>query len=129
MPNRSYAMEWLLLAKRNLETAELLFREDHYTDIIGVELQQTVEKAFKSVFAYYGISIPKTHSLPLLYNQISTKISLDDFSLDDIIIISDYYETDRYPGFRYEIPPHTEIEHFLIQVEKWYQQIYELVNI
>ena len=58
MPNRSYAMEWLLLAKRNLE-----------------------------------------------------------------------YETDRYPGSRYEIPPHTEIEHFLIQVEKWYQQIYELVNI
>jgi HEPN domain-containing protein len=128
MPNRSYALEWLFLAKRNLETAQLLFREDHYTDIIGIELQQTVEKLFKSVYAYNGISIPKTHSLPLLYNQIISNISLDEFNLDDIIVISDYYETDRYPGSRYEIPPRAEIAHFLVLVEKWYLQIFEIAS-
>jgi HEPN domain-containing protein len=44
MPNITYAREWLQLAKRNLETARLLLREDHFTDSIAIELQQTIEK-------------------------------------------------------------------------------------
>ena len=31
MPNQTYALEWLNLAKRNLDTARLLIRENHYT--------------------------------------------------------------------------------------------------
>ena len=128
MLNRSYALEWLSLAKKNLETARLLFREDHYTDIIGIEMQQTVEKVFKSIFALNGMSIPKTHSLPLLYNKISDIIDLEEFEFDNLIVISDYYETDRYPGPKYEIPPKYEIEYFLPLVERWYQQVFEMVS-
>jgi HEPN domain-containing protein len=36
MPNRTYALEWLNLAKRNLDTARLLIRENHYTDSIAI---------------------------------------------------------------------------------------------
>jgi len=32
MPNKIYSLEWLNLANRNLETARVLLRENHYTD-------------------------------------------------------------------------------------------------
>jgi len=32
MPNKTYALEWMGLALRNLETARLLIREEHFTD-------------------------------------------------------------------------------------------------
>jgi len=32
MPNQTYALEWLNLAKRNMDTARLLICEYHYTD-------------------------------------------------------------------------------------------------
>jgi len=36
MPNTTYALEWLSHANRNLETARLLLRENHYTDSIAI---------------------------------------------------------------------------------------------
>lgn len=51
MPNRTYAFEWLEYSKRNIQAAQILFRENHYTDVIAVELHQGVEKALKSLFA------------------------------------------------------------------------------
>ena len=50
MPNRTYALEWLTLAKRNLENAQLLFDENHYTDIIAIEIHHSIEKTLKSIF-------------------------------------------------------------------------------
>jgi hypothetical protein len=38
MSNKLYANEWLALADKNLKTADLLFREDHFTDVIGIEI-------------------------------------------------------------------------------------------
>lgn len=70
MSNKTYASEWLTLSERNLETARLLIRENHFTDIIAIELQQVLEKCFKAVFALKGEKIPKTHSLPLLYEFV-----------------------------------------------------------
>lgn len=49
MPNQTYAIEWLEIAKRNLETAEFLLKHDHYTHIIGIEIHQTIEKTLKSI--------------------------------------------------------------------------------
>jgi len=112
MPNQTYALEWLNLANRNLQTARLLIREKHYTDIIALEIQQTIEKTFKSVYAYYGISIPKTHALTILFNFVNEKIKIDDIDIEVIITINDYYETDRYPGPKYIIPSRDEVEHF-----------------
>lgn len=103
MPNQTYALEWLNLAKRNLDTARLLIRENHYTDSIAIEIQQTIEKSFKSVYAYYGINIPRTHALTILFNFVVEKIPLDVTDIEVIITISDYYETDRYPGPRYVV--------------------------
>lgn len=125
MPNQTYALEWLDLANRNLQTARLLIREKHYTDIIALEIQQTIEKTFKSIYAYYGVSIPKTHSLMILFNFVNEKIKIEDVDIEVIIIISDYYETDRYPGPKYVIPSRDEVEHFFHFAEQLFSKIEE----
>jgi len=51
MPNKKLANEWLGFAGKSLETAKLLNEHNHYTDVIAVEIQQSVEKAFKAVYA------------------------------------------------------------------------------
>jgi len=108
MPNRTYALEWLEISKRHLETAILLFKHNHYIDVIAIDIHQVLEKAFKSVYAYYGISIPRTHALLPLFEFATTKIELINVAIDDILIISDYYETDRYPGPKYFTPTNEE---------------------
>lgn len=127
MPNQTYALEWMNLANRNLQTARLLIREKHYTDIIAIEIQQTIEKTFKAVYAFYGVSIPKSHALMLLYHFVRDKVPLNehDLNMDTIIIISDYYETDRYPGPKYVIPPREEVESFFLIAENLYKKIEE----
>jgi HEPN domain-containing protein len=84
MPNQTYAKEWLDRAKRNLDTAVLLFNHNHYTDVIAIDIHQTLEKAFKSVYAYHGISIPRTHNLLPLFEFVRNKISIEDVNVDDI---------------------------------------------
>ena len=76
MPNRTYAFEWLEYSNRNIQAAEILFRENHYTDVIAVELHQGVEKALKSLLALHGIKIPKTHDLLVLVDLICKSITL-----------------------------------------------------
>jgi HEPN domain-containing protein len=125
MPNQTYALEWLNLANRNLQTALLLVRENHFTDSIAIEIHQTIEKSFKAVYAYYGVSIPKTHALTILYNFVSEKIQLDNIDIEVIITISDYYETDRYPGPRYIIPSREEVERFSLFAEQLFRKIEE----
>ncbi len=51
MPNKVFAQEWMELAAHNLKGAEILFAADHFTDVIGCELQQALEKALKSLLA------------------------------------------------------------------------------
>jgi HEPN domain-containing protein len=109
MPNKTYALEWLNTSKRNLETAILLLSHNHYTDVIAIDIHQTIEKAFKAVYAYCGINIPRTHSLLLLFEFVKSRINLIEISDDDILIISDYYESDRYPGPKYFFPSSKEI--------------------
>jgi len=49
MANKTYAKEWLVFAMKNLNTAKLLYEANHYEDIIGIELQQVLEKVLKSM--------------------------------------------------------------------------------
>ena len=125
MPNQTYALEWLYLANRNLQTARLLIREKHFTDSIAIEIQQTIEKSFKTIYAYYGISIPKTHEWTILFNFVKDKIQLEEIDIEVIITISDYYQTDRYPGPRYIVPSRVEVELFFIFAEQLYAKIEE----
>jgi hypothetical protein len=48
--------------------------------------------------------------LEILYNYVFKKVNLGDIEILDLIIISDYYQTERYPGPRYFMPEREEIE-------------------
>jgi HEPN domain-containing protein len=128
MPNKTYALEWLKLAFRNLETARLLIRENHFTDSIAIEIQQSIEKAFKTTYAYNGVSIPKTHSLIFLSKEVRKHIDLDFCDFDDLLRISDYYEVDRYPGPRYEVPSREEVNANFVIAESIYKAIRQYIE-
>jgi HEPN domain-containing protein len=128
MPNRTYAIEWYELAYRNLETARVLIREKHFTDSIALEIQQALEKSFKAIYAYHGISIPRTHALPLLFSFVQQKTGLTKEITEDLIIISDYYESERYPGPRYFIPDREEVEKYYDFAEEILNTIFNYLN-
>jgi HEPN domain-containing protein len=127
MPNKTYAIEWLNRSKRNLDTAVLLFSHNHYTDVIAIDIHQTLEKVFKAVYAYYGISIPRTHTLLPLFEFVMTKIEISEVAIDDILIISDYYEADRYPGPNYFLPSIEEIALNLDLTKRIFNAVEQLI--
>jgi HEPN domain-containing protein len=128
MPNTAYCSEWLDLAYKNIETAKLLIRENHFTDIIAIEIQQAVEKTLKSIFALYGVSIPRTHNIVFLYNSASKHIQLPELDMNQLIMISDYYETERYPGPRYSIPDMQEVSQSVKVAEHLYQYLKDFIS-
>ena len=109
MRNPKLANEWLEFAEKNLETAQLLNNENHYTDVIAIDIQQAVEKALKAIYVFNGEKIPRTHALEILYSYASDWIDFEGVEIKDLIKISDYYQTERYPGPKYFMPERTEI--------------------
>src|SRR3972149_2491396 len=98
MPNKQYAEEWLEIAYHHLESAKTLLEADHFTDIIGLELHQAIEKICKSVYAYEKKKIEKTHDLILLINDINQAFHPTEKDLDIIEVANDYYSENKYPA-------------------------------
>ena len=123
MPNRTYAKEWLEIAIRNLITARHLFDVEHFTDIIGIEIQQSIEKALKSILAYHNQKIPKEHDLVKLYFVLDDKLKLNDDEIVKLKIATNYFKEDRYPNPNYCLPPRDEIEDILEFSERLFEDI------
>ena len=49
MPNKQLANEWIDKAWHDLTSAKILIEADHFTDVIGIDLQQALEKMLKAV--------------------------------------------------------------------------------
>ncbi len=128
MPNKTYASEWLSIVHKNLETAKLLHRHGHYTDIIGIEIQQAVEKALKAVLAYHNQKIPRDHDLVKLAALLTSWLKFSNEELEWLRIITDYYKDDRYPNPRYFIPSSDEISKALAFAEKIIIDIQKLID-
>ncbi len=129
MANRTYAKEWLSFAKKNLDTANLLFSVNHYEDIIGIEIQQCIEKTIKSINAYFGIKIPKEHDLVKLYFVIEDNIKLNDEEIVLLKIATNYYKEERYPNPNYSLPPKDEIKQVLSFAQTLFFKICTLFEI
>jgi len=129
MANKTYAKEWLVFAQKNFETAKLLYDVNHYEDIIGVELQQTLEKLLKSIFANENIKIPKDHDLVKLYYTIEDFIKIEDDEIISFRIATDYYKEDRYPNPNYSLPPREEIKEVLDFTENFFDKVCTVLDI
>ena len=126
--NKQAALEWLIIAFHDLKSAQILFSANHYTDSIGSDLQQSIEKILKSTLAYENSKIPKTHDLYEVYNL------LDNFTLDEEEILllytaTEYLKEDRYPNPHYSLPPNEEIERVLKFTEKLFDDTCKLLSI
>lgn len=129
MVNKTYAKEWLIFSKKNLDTAKLLFEAKHYEDIIGVEIQQALEKLLKAIMASENIKIPKEHDLLKLYFLIDGFLSIEDDAIVLLKIATNYYKEDRYPNPNYSLPPRKEIKEILDFAEKLFQKVCGILNI
>jgi len=123
MGNATYAKEWLIFGKKNLITARRLFELDHFTDIVGAELQQGLEKSLKSLLAYHNSPIPKTHDLSQIAYLSKDHLSFCETDFDMFDIITTYYKFDRYPNPNYFLPSKEEIENSLIFAEYIFEKI------
>ncbi len=129
MGNITYAKEWLYFSFKNFNTAKFLFDAHHYEDIVGVELQQSIEKLLKAVVVNDNHKIPKTHDLIKLYYVIEGALSLEDESLVLLRIATDYYKDDRYPNPNYRLPSRNEIEQLLEFTENLIDKVCKILEI
>ena len=111
MPNSAYANEWIFKACHNLKAAKFLYENAFYTDVVGVELHNALEKLFKAVIAYKNQKIAKTHDLLVLYSYIQDEIGEIEFSW--LERANSYFKEGRYPNIWYELPTNEEIERIL----------------
>ena len=129
MANRTYAKEWLEFANKNLNTAKLLYEAYHYEDIIGIELQQALEKALKSIMANENIKIPKDHDLVKIYFIIEQFINISDNEIVLLKKATNYYKEDRYPNPNYCLPSRDEIKDIFNFTEDLFDKVYNILEI
>lgn len=128
MPNQKLALEWLVFARRNLETAQLLIRENHYTDVIAFDIQQATEKALKAVYVYNNESVPRIHALDVLFNYANTNIQFKNINIKQLLTINDYYIAERYPGPRFSMPEMDEISESMNIAQTILDQVSKHIN-
>jgi HEPN domain-containing protein len=94
---RNQAAEWFERGRHDIETAQLLYEEQGYTDSIAYHIQQALEKYLKGYLVLHGRKPPRIHELDALLYRIAT---FDD-SFNDFLELcekaSRYYIEDRYP--------------------------------
>ncbi len=129
MQNLQLANEWLESGKKHLEVAEILYRHDHYTDIVGLELQQSIERTLKAVLAYNNLPVTRTHDLATLLEAVKNEVDFDNDIKVQCELATDYFQDNRYPvrGNSF-LPSGKEIKKVLETAASIYKKVNEYVN-
>jgi len=120
--NKQAASEWLTIAYHDLKSAQILYDAEHYTDSIGSDLQQSIEKILKSTLAFENKKIPKTHDLYEVYDLV-THIDLADNEINFLYLATEYLKEDRYPNPHYSLPSREEIKEVLYFCETLFHDV------
>ena len=127
--NKSAAKEWLTIAFHDLQSAKILYEARHYTDSIGNDLQQSIEKIPKAILAVENKKIPKSHDLLEVYENIKDKISFEDVEILILAKATEYHKEDRYPNPNYSLPPREEIKEVLEFTDKLFDRVCNILDI
>jgi HEPN domain-containing protein len=129
MQNIQLANEWLESGKKHLEVAEILSKNGHYTDIVGLELQQSIERVLKAVLAYNNLSITRTHDLAKLLEAVKNEIEFDNDIRVQCDIATDYFQDNRYPvrGSSF-LPSDKEIGKVIEAADHIYKTVNNYIN-
>jgi HEPN domain-containing protein len=129
MQNRILANDWLEDGKKHLDVACTMQKDSYYNDIVGLELQQAIERVFKSVLAFNNKKITRTHDLAVLLEEIKPYLYFNIEVLHICQIATDYYIDKRYPGGGINfIPKDDEIKLVTLTAENIYNTINEYIN-
>lgn len=117
------------IAFHDLQSASILYNANHFTDSIGNDLQQALEKILKSIPAYNSQKIKKSHDLVELYESIDLPFTLTDNEIKYLELATDYFKEDRYPNPYYSLPPREEIKEILNFTNELFNKVCTLLNI
>ena len=126
--NKTASLEWITIAFHDLKSAQILYEANHYTDSIGSDLQQSIEKLLKSILASKNNKIPKTHDLYEVYDLID-EINLLESELKLLDKATLYLKEDRYSNPEYCLPPRKEIKEVLYFTEKLFENVCKILDI
>ncbi|WP_321777742.1 HEPN domain-containing protein [Sulfurimonas sp.] len=126
--NKPASLEWLTIAFHDFKSAQILYDANHYTDSIGGDLQQSIEKILKSIIAFKNEKIPKTHDLYEIYDLIN-EITFEEYEIKILEIATEYLKEDRYPNSNYSLPKREEIKEVLDFTEKLFEKVCNIVDI
>lgn len=129
MPNKSNAIEWLKKAYHDLSSAQVLYAANHYTDTIGIDLQQAIEKTLKTFLAYENDPIKKTHNLIELYGLLNNRVAFDESEVRILGIATSYYIQDRYPVPNLQLPSRQQIKEVLDFAERLFDDVCRILDI
>ena len=88
---------WIHKGIRDMEAAQFLFDNNHYTDIIALHIQQALEKHMKGFLLKQGWPLKKTHDLITLATEVGRYgLDLREYE-DELDRINEYYIESRYP--------------------------------
>lgn len=127
--NKKSATEWLTIAYHDLTSAIILYNANHYTDSIGNDLQQSMEKSLKALLAFQNSKIPKSHNLLEVYEYAKEKILITDEEQILLARGTTYLKEDRYPNPNYSLPSREEIKEVLDFTQKLFDDICNKLNI
>ena len=96
--------DWFKLAKRDLETAELLVAHDKI-DAAAARAQQAAEKLLKGKLVHLGITPPRWHNLLELRRLLPADLQCGAFTQEIAELLSEEYLASRYPGTHWDAPP------------------------
>jgi HEPN domain-containing protein len=129
MPNKTSAKEWLNIAYHDLKSAKILYEANHFTDSIGNDLQQSLEKILKSILAHENKQIKKSQDLVENYYLVLHCIQLQDEEISLLEQATEYHREDRYPNPHYSLPPRAEIKEILDFTEKLFDYVCDKLDI
>ncbi len=95
---RLAAMEWFERGNHDIETAQLLYDQQGYTDVIAYHIQQTIEKYLKGYLVLMEQRPPRVHELDTLLNLVS-RLEADLYApfIELCEKATRYYLEERYP--------------------------------
>lgn len=129
MGNRNSAEEWLTKAYHDLSSARILYAAHHYTDAIGIDLQQAIEKSLKSFLAYGNKPIKKSHDLVEISKMVDRYIQFSALEYDLLDRATTYYTLDKYPSPNMPLPPRKQIKEILDFAETLFEKVCQCLDI
>lgn len=92
--------DWLDYAKMDLNGAKLLNSADFPRPIqlVCYHCQQSAEKAVKALLIQHGCSIPRTHDIVFLLENIRNNVVIDDKLYKHASYLTKYGVETRYPN-------------------------------